>query len=650
MAKIPQYLLEQEVASFVIKTKEHFKQLRDDAGYEKEWLLCEQVYFNGAASSLYDGLSKVNTGELHTQVERVVPKFDKVIFPTDGKFLTISAKNPKDDTEVYASKCAETLLTIQSNDINMRSKLMTVYRSLAMYGTVFIKTFWNHQEVKKYRRENGKRIEDLVTTKNCPDFEEVSIHDIYIDPKDENIEGALIQELDVDYHKLWQKRRQKINGEEVGIYTNVEQLKEVKVVEETDPDKIVSDAIRGLTNHQYSPFEKKIKALEHWGPAPLYFITGEESDRESGEVAENVLIIIGYDGGKSGVVLLPPQDNPYDHQEKPFHRARYIKVSGRAYGLGVISRVTIPLEMELNSLRQQLHDDRTFMLRKKWIKDKSSGVSNEQLKDVHNLVIEANDINALRELTVQDFTQTGIVAENNMRQGIQAATGVTPLLSGTPTGGSLDRTASGINTVVSGGLERFELIITAFEEDLLLPAEEQFWALDQQYLPKGADVQLIGKPLVKVIPSEIPLNGDMHFGGIKELGAKDFKINALNILLQNVTPFAQFGMDPLPILFELVELMGFGDLKEKIDKRPESQLEYTPEGEVQMLLMGQMPKVDFNDNHDAYIQAYQELLQKPDLPDNIRKNTQEIMGQRMIAKQAIMILQQSLAEPAPSAL
>lgn len=647
MAKIPQYLLEKEVAEFVLKTKKHFEELRTLAGYDDEWAMCEQVYFNGAQSKMYDGLSKVNTGELHTQVERVVPKYDKVIFPSDGKFLTIKPKNPKDQNEDYASKCTETLLTTQSEDINMRSKMMSIYRSEGIYGTVFVKTFWNHKEVKKYIRENGKRVEQFATTINGPDFDELNIRDVYIDPADENLEGAVIQAVDVDYHKLWQNRRQTIDGQEVGLYTNVEQLKEVKITTELDPNKVISNAIKGLTSHSYSPFEKKIKALEYWGPVPLYFITADDKDKDEGEVVENALIIVTDENSGSGTVLVPPQDNPYDHQEKPFLRARYIKVNGRAYGLGIISRVTIPLEQELNSLRQQLHDNRTFMLRKKWIKDKNSGISNEQLKDVHNLVIDANDINSLREVVTHDFTQTGVVAEQNMRQGLQAATGVTSFLGGTPQGASLERTAGGINTMQSASLERFELVITAFEEDLLLPMMEQFWALNQQYLPEGADVQLIGKPLVRVIPAEIPLKGDMHFGGIKELGSKELKINQLGSLIQNIIPFAQLGADPMPVLFAMIDLMGFGDLKDKIDKRPESQLEYTPEGEVQMLMMGQMPKVDFNDNHDAYMQAYQELLQKPDLPDNVRKNTTEIMGQRMIAKQAIMILQRHVAEPAP---
>lgn len=650
MAKISQYLLEKEVAEFVLKTKQHFQELRDNAGLDNEWHMCEQVYFNGAASKLYDGLSKVNTGELHTQVERVVPKFDKVIFPSDGKFLTMRAKNPKDQNEEYAAKCTETLLTTQSDDVNTRTKLMSVYRSLGIYGTVFMKTFWNHKEVKKYVREDGKRIEQFTTTINGPDFDELNIHDVYIDPADENLEGAVIQEVDVDYHKLWQNRKRVIDGVEVGLYSNVSQLKETRIDAEEDPNKIISNAIKGLANHSYSPYEKKIKAFEYWGPVPLYFITADDKDMDSGDVVENALIIVTSEGSGRGTVLVAPQDNPYDHQEKPFVRARYIKVNGRAYGLGIISRVTIPLEMELNSLRQQLHDNRTFMLRKKWIKDKNSGINNEQLKDVHNLVIEASDINMLREVQTSDFTQTGVVAEQNMRSGIQAATGVTAFLGGTPQGASLERTAGGINTMQSASLERFELVITAFEEDLLLPMMEQFWALNQQYLPEGADIQLIGKPMTRVIPAEIPLKGDMHFGGIKELGAKDFRINSLNILMQNVIPFAQFGLDPLPLLFELIELMGFGDLKDKIDKRPESQLEYTPEGEVQMLMMGQMPKIDFNDNHDAYIQAYQELLQKPDLPDNIRKNTTEIMGQRMIAKQAVMILQEQLAQTPPPTL
>lgn len=626
---ITQYEIDEAAVKLVRETKEHFGNLRVRMGYEKAWKEAEDSYFNGT-NDYYNGISRVRIPVLHQSVERVVPKLDKVNFPADGDFFAAIAINPKDQVAIQDAEAVTALIKQQMYDNGARMKFIDVYRALCIYGTVFIRDYWNHKEKKRYKRIDGNRIEYADIVFDNPDFEMPSIWDIYADPKDENLEGAVVEESVVDRQALVRRKIRNENGKQRGVYRNTEGLENYLCKKQEDSAKEQSDKIRGVGQHEYGPHEQKVKILTYWGPVPLWMLTKSEEDKQSGEFVENGLIVIA--NGKDGGACLRVDDNPFDHQEKPYHRSRYIKIGGRLYGLGVMS-VNIPLEAELNTLRNQLMDMRTFLIKKKWIKDKQAGIDSRDLKDVSNFVIEADDINGLKEVTSSDFSASGISHDQLIKQDIEDSTGASKLLSGTPSGSSLDRTAAGVTTVVSGGLERFELVATQVQEELIKPHIRHVWALNQQFLPEGRDVEITGKGIVTVLPELIPLNGlKLNFLGNKELGERQFKLNVLNTVLQNVAPLIPQGLDALPILFRMIKLMGEGDLIPEIDKRPDTRLEESPEGEVQLLMKGLKVKIDMNDNHDAYIAAYQDLLKTPELPDDVRRNTEEAMSQRAAAK------------------
>ncbi len=102
-------------------------------------------------------------------------------------------------------------------------------------------------------------------------------------------------------------------------------------------------------------------------------------------------------------------------------------------------------------------------------------------------------------------------------------------------------------------------------------------------------------------------------------------------------------------------MLGFEDLIPEIDKRPESQLEEVPEGEAQLLLLGRNVRINLNDDHVAFLEAYERLIpnkliqvdplqdpaeyskefisgiQNSQLPENVRRNLAEAVGQRLAA-------------------
>lgn len=647
--KIDQQTIEADAVKLVLDTKNHFSRLREKMNYTTDWQNFENSYFNGS-NDYYDGQAKVRVPALHQAVERIVPKMDKVIFPPDGQFIALEAKDPDNDPEVQAAEVATVLIIQQFKDVTARAKLISIYRALCIYGTIFLKTYWNHREKEKFTRDGNKRERTLVPMFDGPDFYNVDIWDFFADPKDENLEGSVIERIKVDWMDIWKNRK-----ENDGVYKNVDQVKGLFTKRTIDSEQQVSEDLKQLTDHEYGPHENKVVLYEYWGDVPKYFFTGSFTDKENLEMVENAYLVIatssddnGSEKGSmgSGVCLLV-SDNPFDHNEKPYLRCRYIKVDGRLYGLGVMS-VSVCLEAELNTLRNQLMDMRTFMLKNKWLRERNANIHDWQLTDLANLVIDTDDVAGLQALRPPDFSGSAIANESVIKQDIYDATGATPLLSGTPTGGSLDRTAAGIATVVQGGLERFELVVTLFEEEIMKPLVEKFWQLDQQFLPEGKDVKLVGKKLIKVVPEEIPYNFDYNFLGLRELGEKEFKINALNILLQNLAPFIPLGLDPIPVVLKFFKLTGMGDLEKEVDKRQDVMLENTPEGELQLLQLGRKVKIDLNDDHDRYIQAYVQLLRTPDLPDNVVQNTKEALGQRIMAKQMLSRISEQLNGANPS--
>lgn len=646
--RIDQQTIDEEAVKLVLSTKNHFLRLRDKAGYHNDWHNFENSYFNGT-NDYYEGQARVRIPALHQAVERIVPKMDKVIFPPDGQFIALNAKDPDNDVEVQAAEGATALITQQFKDIQSRAKLVSVYRALCIYGTIFLKTHWNHKDKERFTRKGNKRKREMIPIFDGPDFYNVDIWDFFADPKDENLEGSCIERIKADWMDIW-KNREEVDGD----YRNVDQVKGMFVKRTTETEQQTSDELKGLADHEYGPHENKVVMYEYWGDVPKYFFTGSFEDKENLEMVENALIVVATcgdsensKGGEGGSgVCMRIDDNPFDHNEKPYLRGRYIKLDGRLYGLGVMS-VSTCLEAELNTLRNQLMDMRTFMLKNKWLRERTAEIHDWQLTDLANLVIDTNDISGLQALRPPDFSASAISNEQVIKQDIYDATGATPLLSGTPTGGSLDRTAAGISTVVQGGLERFELVITLFEEEVMKPLVEKFWQLDQQFLPEGKDIKLTGKPFVRVQPDEIPYNFELNFLGLRELGEKEFKINALNILLQNLTPFIPLGLDPIPVVLKFFKLTGMGDLEKEVDKRQDMTLENTPEGETQLLMMGRKVRIDLNDSHDNYIQAYIQLLRTPNLPDNVVQNTKEALGQRLMAKQMLKNITTHINEGTP---
>lgn len=642
---LKQELVDVQAAELVAETLAHFKLLRTQARLPDKWREYEELYFNGS-EDYYGGKARVRIPILHTHTERIVPKMDKTIFPPDGDFFGAVPGDHSNNVLLEDAEKVVKTIKRQFGKCKLRTKLIGSYRNLCIYGTTFIKYYWGYSIKRRFKRKKNagglwERIEEEDIVSDGPTAEVLDIWDVYADPKDENLEGAVIQEIVTDYQKIKDKAQRKTeSGDEVGVYRNTELLKDSRLSQINDPERALSDLTRGVGDRKYGKHEKKIRTYEYWGPIPQSFLTLNEDDSDE-EVEGYIVVGVNSpsDSASSAVtgsdlVVLRVSPNPFDHQEKPFLRGRYIKVEGQLYGMSMYE-VNISLAKELNTVRSQFMDMRTFMLKNKWLRDRNSEISDHSLKDLSEQVIDTNDVNGLQALRPPDFSGSALASEANIKADLEDGTGATSFLGGTPMKSSLERTAEGVATMMSAGLERFELVVTQYEEEILKPLAEGFWWLNQQFLDDEIEIAMTGGRTLKFSPRDVDFIYDLQFLGIHELGQKSFKINALNILIQNVAPFAEFGLDPLPILLRMVKLLGMGDLIPEIDKRPEAQAEFTPEGEKQLLMSGQKVRVDLNDDHAAFIEAYKEILNTPNLPEHVKANTEEALGQRMLIQQVL---------------
>lgn len=629
---ISREIIEEAAAEFVLSSKNHFENQRKNAGLEVIWRQAENSYFN-RGDDYYGGVSKVRIPFLHNKVETIVPKLVKQMFPSDGNWMECVPDNPEDSIQIANAKGAELLLKDQCRDIGIITKYSGMARSLCIYGTVFAKTRFEHIVKKRYKRVNGKRVSAWQTIYENPDTYSPSIWDIYADIKDEDLNGLIIERIVKDYQELYDSRLRMVDDEEVGVYRNVDRLKNVKDSRETDNSTILaSDATKGVALHSYGPHEHKIITYECYGPIPLWFLTASEQDKNDKLTCEGMIVIATNGEGKSPTVLII-SDNPFDHQEKPYQRARYIKVDGRLYGIGMMEP-NIPMECELNTLRNQLMDMRTFNLRPKWLLDANARINHAALKDLSQQIVETLDINGIQPLRPLDFSASALANESSIKSDLAETTGGTPITSGIAGGNSIERTSIGVTTLASSALDRFDLVVTNFIEELVRRQLFQMWALNQQFLPEGRELSVTGVPMVRVVPSEIALP-KINFTGIQASAEKQFRINSSNILIQNISPFTQLGLDPIPLILEQVKLLGWEKLLPQIDKRPNSEetMEQTPEGEVQLLMLGRKIKIDMDDDHQKFIEAYDTLLANKDIPGIVRKNTENARGQRIVAMQ-----------------
>lgn len=165
---------------------------------------------------------------------------------------------------------------------------------------------------------------------------------------------------------------------------------------------------------------------EMWGKIPLWTLTLNEADRESGEEVEGHVVISGIDTGAITFHLAEENDTKDAEGNiiKPYEEAWYLKIPGRWYGIGIAETI-MQLQWWINTV-VNLRINKNTIAQLGLLKiRKSAGVTQQMLANlVSKGVIQLDDMGDLDQLQIAESGQSSYEDEKTARQWAQDVTSV----------------------------------------------------------------------------------------------------------------------------------------------------------------------------------------------------------------------------------
>lgn len=165
---------------------------------------------------------------------------------------------------------------------------------------------------------------------------------------------------------------------------------------------------------------------EMWGKIPLWTITLDEKDKESGKEIDGHVVISGIDTGAITFHFVE-ENKTKDSQGniiKPYEECWYLKVPGRWYGVGICETI-MQLQWWINTV-VNLRINKNTIAQLGLLKiRKGSGVTQQMLSNlVSKGVIELSDPSDLEQLQILESGQSSYEDERTARQWAQDVTSV----------------------------------------------------------------------------------------------------------------------------------------------------------------------------------------------------------------------------------
>jgi hypothetical protein len=335
---------------------------------------------------------------------------------------------------------------------------------------------------------------EKVVTKDQPVLTNCDIGEMYPDPAASDIEDCkfIIKRMLIPYVTLKQQSN-------LGLYKNVDKIERSRNVAHWASDF----AQRRFSTHNFmDPFIYEhqlydyVEILECWWIDP----TDPQLKKWKTVVANRKHII---------------QDVPLGqvlwHNRFPFILLKNIPMTKEFWGISELD-VTIPLQREANSLRNQRMDNINAMLKAYWIVARSSGVNKEKMKRLApGDIIFTNDINGIKPDRPPSIDGLTFNAEAANRSDIQRAANLGDMVTGTPTRSQV-RNATTASLMDQNAKTRWGLSVLLYTEQMQRVGED-FMALNAQFLTDPQKIAITGQDgltyNVNVDYTNIPTNPDI---------------------------------------------------------------------------------------------------------------------------------------------
>lgn len=576
----------------------------------------------------YDGLATIFVPEILRAVETVVGNLYKAITANNPWFEYQGRTSDED-----ASAAAQTQLTLYQMDENgFKHRLMDSLRQMATAGLTVRKVLWDFQQVARTRKnyaEENKQIDPetgkpigfkkwqketvLDTVKDHWTFEPVDLlslllPDISIPYNDMQKSRWIAEQYVVD--KQWLRERTK-----KGWLVEVDE-DDAHYYEDTD-NQPSSSRMRILKDNRMrtSGFTVKtskpggIEIIERWGLLKASYVYTQEQLDENGldgdDEIETVLIVANRK------CVLKLEANPFWHNQKPYLFCPYVPQEFEFDGIGV-GQIGEKLQEELNDTRNQTMDNKTLILMCMWLKSRSSGIKNADLRVRPLGVIQTNDMKGLEALRPPVLTGVGVNIEGVIKNDLREASGAPSNLQGIAQAGV--GTATESQEINGAALGRLMLTAELYGELVIKPLLIMVEYLNYQFYDHTKIIRVIGPLGIKfrkLTPQELIGNKDVILSISTDLGnspgqKRQQYMQFLTILQQMQPQQIQFHWKILDRIYK--ESFGGRSLDELYPAPPEDSELLEVQDEVDLILAGYplMPqnRPDARDRAQALEQEY----------------------------------------------
>lgn len=488
----------------------------------------------------YEGLAQIFVPEILRAVETIVGNLYSAIV-NNNPWFEYEGRTKDED----ASAAAQTQLTMYQMDENgFKHRLMDSLRQMATAGLTVRKVMWDFQQVARTKRERVKDASTQVPTdvRSGPNGKPVSYtissKGIFLDTvKDHwtfepvDLLSLLIPDVSIPYNDMqkspWIAEQYIVDKQWISQRTRKGWLVSV------DPEEYqgegnstpTASSSRNLKDNRLrssgfivkSAKKDGVEIVERWGLLPAKYVYDskqlEDQSLDPEDEIETVLIVANRRA------ILKLEANPFWHNQKPYLFCPYVPQENEFDGIGV-SQIGEKLQEELNDTRNQLMDNKTLNLMCMWLKSRSSGIKNKDLKVKPLGIIPTNDMKGLEALRPPVLAGLGVNIESVIKNDLRESVGASSNAQGIAQAGVGSATeAAAINAAGAG---RNRLTVELYGELVLKPMLIFAEYNNYQFYNHTKTIRIIGPQgikLRKLTPEELVGNKDVILRISTDLGS-----------------------------------------------------------------------------------------------------------------------------------
>lgn len=376
---------------------------------------------------------------------------------------------------------------------------------------------------------------------------------------------------------------------------------------EQNPQLYLPEAIQQLMqklSKEKEPQNVIIRMAEFWDEqagTQTIVTFGEDAEAVSWKDQRAAVRNANYSAYKRKVyggapLLLYHGENPFAHKKCPILHTSYSKVPGEVFGIGVIETIS-DLTEGLNKFVNMVTDNWNLGINQRFAYNTNIDIDHKALNNFNvpggKVGVSGNPNEAIMQLPTHT-PAAGDYAIIELYKGmLEMGSGISDFYSkgvGAPTG---NRTATGINQVISEGNFIFKMFIRNLERDILQPMLKMCSSMVQQYISDEVEVLLTDAapaiPKWHMVPAE-KLIGNYDF----DLVAANYATNKV-IRQRQILAFANLAggsayLNEYEALLELGKLMEIRNMQ-KLLKTPEQvayEMAMAKQEQIQMMIFEAM--------------------------------------------------------------